>query len=135
MEHAPLKIDGVRLATCRAELLVHHDATAWRRAAAFALWCQRNAPWWIGDLIVLGGERVGDEFWTHVPMDGASFDGLERWGGVARKVPVARRRSVLSWTHHAIVAGLPPSVQDRFLAAGGKARWARGQVQIGRAHV
>lgn len=60
---------------------------------------QKYVPWWIGDSVVFGEARFGDDFWQAVPMD-ASEKLTQRFGGVSRKIPAEDRVLGLSWTHH-----------------------------------
>lgn len=75
----------------------------------------RGHQWWIGDALVDGEERFGEEF-----AQGEGELGLEprtaanyRW--VAASVEASRRREDLSWSHHAEVARLAPADQRRML--------------------
>jgi hypothetical protein len=84
-----------------AGALSAEDATieAWEEGASQVMAMQRNVNWWIGDMVVFGEARWGDEFWQVVPMD-ASVSLLERCAGVSKKYPPGERFPSLSWTHH-----------------------------------
>ena len=49
---------------------------------------------------------------------------LWNWASVARRIPAARRRPGLSFSHHAEVAALPAAMADRLLAAAAAAGWS-----------
>ena len=62
---------------------------------------QKNVPWWLGDLVVFGEARFGDDFWQTVPED-IDLSMLQRFAKVASLMPPADRIPELSWTHHSI---------------------------------
>ncbi len=86
----------------------------WASPLQFALWCQRASPWWIGDLIVQGEGRYGEEF-SQICEGEVSHEMLQRYEGVARKVPLKNRHPELSWSAHAAVARLPVDQQRAWL--------------------
>jgi N6-adenosine-specific RNA methylase IME4 len=73
------------------------------------------SAWWLGDWWAFGDHRYGDR------MDIARAEGwpaktLMNHGSVSRAFPeISRRREVLAWSHHEVVAGLPPPKADQFL--------------------
>lgn len=81
-----------------------------------AIWAQRNAAWWIGDLVVLALERYGDDAFEVLDVPVHMVDAVERWRAVAAKVPKSVRRDDVSWSHHAAVANLPHEEQRHVLA-------------------
>ena len=86
------------------------------RAFAFSIWAQANAPWWIGDLVVLALERYGDDAFEQLGVPFHMVDAVERWRAVAAKVPREVRRDDVSWSAHAAVANLPPVEQRNILS-------------------
>lgn len=77
----------------------HATIENWENAAAQIVAMQRNVNWWLGDLVVYGEAKWGDDFWQCVPLD-TSISLLERCAGVCRKYPHEERFPSLSWTHH-----------------------------------
>ncbi len=73
---------------------------------------QRNVPWWLGDMVVQGEARFGDDFWQAVPLN-ASLSLLERCASVSRKYPPAERFISLSWTHHVIALRVKDPIARR----------------------
>ena len=88
----------------------------------FALWCQKGAAWWIGDLLNDGDDRFGEMF-SQVCEGQISASLLQRYESVARRVPRENRRPNLSWSCHAAVARLPGAAQRRLLAKAEEHGW------------
>lgn len=88
----------------------------------FALWCQKGAAWWIGDLLNDGDERFGEMF-SQVCEGQISASLLQRYESVARRVPRENRRPNLSWSSHAAVARLPGVSQRRLLKKAEENGW------------
>ena len=88
----------------------------------FALWCQKGAAWWIGDLLNDGDERFGEMF-SQVCEGQISASLLQRYESVARRVPRENRRPNLSWSCHAAVARLPGVAQRRLLTKAEEYGW------------
>lgn len=107
-----LSIDAANLYDGRAEVKGHDLA----RPFAFAFWAQKNAAWWIGDLVTQALERFGDDAYEVLDVPPHLVDACERWRAVAAKVPPENRREDVSWSHHAAVANMPVD-QQRFLLA------------------
>ena len=94
--------------------------------ATFDEWCElgktlanleRGVGWWIGDWWVFGQAKYGER--SKAVAEGVfgkrSFGAIRNAGVIARDFEVSRRRDVLSFTHHAEVAALPPHVADALL--------------------
>ena len=94
----------------------------WAGPLQFALWCQRAAPWWIGDLLNAGDAQFGEDF-SQACCGAVSADQLQRYESVARRVPPANRRPTLSWSAHAAVARLSPERQRQMLAQAEEHGW------------
>ena len=88
----------------------------------FALWCQKGAAWWIGDLLNDGDDRFGEMF-SQICEGQISASLLQRYESVARRVPRENRRPDLSWSCHAAVARLPAAGQRRLLAKAEEYGW------------
>lgn len=84
----------------RGALSIEHSSIEdWEEGASQLVEMQKYIPWWLGDMVVFGEARYGDEFWQAVPLD-ASISMLERFAGVARKYSQEERNNELSWSHH-----------------------------------
>jgi N6-adenosine-specific RNA methylase IME4 len=117
-------------------------ATAWELPKGLAkdewLRCGRAlqriegaVQWWLGDWWIYGhayGERA-EALDDGGPLDGMEFRTLHNYGMVARAVESDRRRSLLSFSHHAEVAALLPKLQDRWLDRAEKNEWSRNELR------
>lgn len=69
---------------------------------------QKNAPWWIGDLIMFGEARWGDDIWQVVP-EGTSEEMIGRYVAHSRKIKPSQRVPAATWTMHSIAAKIKDS--------------------------
>ena len=90
---------------------------------------------WIGDWWAFGGNVYGDRAKASAQgMFGRAFQTCANAASVARSFETSRRREVLSFTHHAEVAGLPPETADRLLDGAEREGWSKAELrqQVGR---
>ena len=83
----------------------------------------RGHQWWIGDLLVWGEVRFGEEFAQLEAELDLPPQTAANWRWVAASVKPSRRREKLTWSHHAEVARLPAKVQDALLRRAEKDSW------------
>jgi hypothetical protein len=106
------------------------------------------AWWWIGDWVNWGEEciapdckshhngegecqrRYGEKYRTALELFDYDYQSLRRMAYVCRSIELLRRRNNLSFAHHAEVAHLEASDQDRFLAAAVENKWTRSELRI-----
>jgi hypothetical protein len=107
---------------CSRELPLHE----WKSLGCTLSKLDCSIKWWLGDWWHYGlhryGERkamatVEDTFAREndSPMYGRAFGTLMNYGSVAGSVATSRRREVLSFSHHVLVAPLEPDEQEYFL--------------------
>lgn len=115
MNPLELKIGGIRLHTCHAsrETTKPEEFT---EAFRFAMWANRSSQFWLGDMLLSGLSRFGDDFYQYIDAPESAFNHLERCRAISAKVPPENRNPFLSWTHHAFVATLPPGKQKAALS-------------------
>lgn len=77
---------------------------------------EKGIQWWIGDWMVYGEERFGEEAAQAVDATGWSIATLSQYRWVCQSVPRRNRRADLSFFHHREVAHLPPPEQKAWLA-------------------
>jgi len=75
----------------------------------------RASAWWIGDWIRYGSARYGDKYAPASRVTGYDVQSLMNMAYVASRFEVSRRRSGLSFSHHAELAGLAPDDQELWL--------------------
>ncbi len=126
-----LKIGPFRFSSTGARVEQPTQVEDWLQPLAFALWCQRASPWWIGDLLVAGDAQFGEAF-SQACQGWVSGEQLQRYESIARRVPPENRRASLSWSAHAAVARLSPEKQREMLELAEKNGWSSEEL---RAHV
>lgn len=82
--------------------------------------------WWVGDWLLTGEILFGEESYQAIEAltPNISEDTRMRYVNVAQRVPPERRRADLSWSHHKVVASLPPSEQTEYLGRAAEERWS-----------
>jgi hypothetical protein len=75
----------------------------------------RGSAWWIGDWVRYGSVRYGDKYAAASQLTGYDVQSLMNMSYVASRFDASRRRSGLSFSHHAELAGLPPEDQELWL--------------------
>ncbi len=94
----------------------------WEEGLGSLVFMQRNIPWWIGDALVYGEARFGDDVYQAFPLD-VSVAMVERYAAIARKIKPSQRNTSISYSHHvaAIVIkdDVARSAAMRYAARGG----------------
>jgi hypothetical protein len=75
----------------------------------------RGVQWWLGDWLRYGFARWGERYGEASKITGYDHRTLPHRASVAGEFDLSRRRDKLTWSHHAAVAGLEPSQQERWL--------------------
>jgi hypothetical protein len=75
----------------------------------------RNVGWWIGDWLRFGNAAYGERYVRAARVTRYDVQTLMNMVYVASHIERPRRREGLSWSHHAEVACLSPTEQDRWL--------------------
>jgi hypothetical protein len=75
-----------------------------------------SCQWWIGDWLVHGRAKFGDDKYARAAaLSGYAQVSLAQYAWVSESVPRSSRLESLSWSHHQEVAGLPPRDRDKIL--------------------
>ena len=93
-----------------------------------SMYYQRNANWWLGDLVNYALHRWGDLGWQCVNLH-YSPDHVQRVAAVCKSIPPDRRNMRLSWTHHALVSKLQPVEQVYFLDLAEENKWTTSDLK------
>lgn len=111
--------DGVTVSStalvCPQQLTIDE----WRSLGRTLRQLEESIQWWLGDWWHYGFHRYGERKTAVTAKTfarGKAFGTLMNYGWVAGKVETSRRREVLSFSHHAVVAPLEPDEQERWLA-------------------
>lgn len=83
-----------------------------------------RTSWWIGDLLNFGEGVYGERYAQGIEEFGLSYETLVKYAYVSRNVARRRRRTSLSFSHHALVAKLDPDEQERWLKLAASEGWS-----------
>jgi hypothetical protein len=89
----------------------------------------KAVQFWLGDVLLYGEDRFGEEFAQAASETGYSEESLRGFLWVASRVSPSVRRSTLSWSAHQVVAALPPDQQSAFLATAERENWSVRQLR------
>ncbi len=84
---------------------------------------EKSVMWWMGDWCHFGERGYGDLAKVALESDYAH----QTWkhaASVSGKIERCRRRHLLSWSHHAEIASLPPAQQDALLDEAEEKGWS-----------
>ena len=113
MKH--ITVGPFALLPSQLSIVKHAPIEEWEEAAQVVFGMQKWAPFWIGDMVLFGEARFGDEFWQVPPMD-ASRNSIDRFVGVTGKIKPEDRAKTLSFTHHMTAMRIKePSVRAALL--------------------
>ena len=95
----------------------------WESLGAWLRTVEGSIQWWVGDWLNFGECHYGERYAQALDATGWTLSTLEVYAWVAKRVPVENRRLDLSFSHHKVVAQLPPAEQQALLttAAAGDA--------------
>jgi hypothetical protein len=107
------------------------DFEAWERGVGALLSMARSISFWLGDALVYGEDHFaeGDQYAAAIEMSGLELSTLRNAVSVCRSVARSRRRESLSYSHHAAVASLDPTPQERMLDKAEARGWTHKQLR------
>lgn len=88
-----------------------------------------SSAWWLGDWLVFGKKNYADRYQLAIRGAGLRYQTLRNYAWVARRFELDRRRSKLSFQHHAEVASLPVETQDWLLDQAERDNWTTKQLR------
>ncbi|RXH15132.1 hypothetical protein [Bradyrhizobium guangzhouense] len=80
--------------------------------------------WALGDWYAHGFRKYKRKIEAVAKALGYELDSLANLGSIARQVPPSLRNEALSWSHHKVVAPLPPEDQKKWLERAAKMKWS-----------
>lgn len=101
----------------------------WEEAGEHIARIADSSTWSLGDWLVYGQDEYADRYQRAVDMLGLDYQTLRNYAWVARRFSPSRRRSTLSFQHHAEVAALPVADQDMWLDQAEERAWSRNQLR------
>lgn len=101
----------------------------WSRIGAQIGTINESSAWWLGDWLVYGQTRFPDRYKRTIAETGLDYQTLRNYAWVARRFVPGRRRTALSFQHHAEVAGLPEDKQDEWLDCAERNQLSRNELR------
>jgi hypothetical protein len=90
----------------------------------------RCNQWWLGDWVRYGTAKWGEKYVEAARITGYDPRSLANMASIATSFELSRRRDMLTWSHHAVVAALEPEEQDRWLDVAVAKRFSVADLRI-----
>jgi hypothetical protein len=97
----------------------------WKRIGQQIAGISNASAWWQGDWLAYGQARYPDRYKQAIEETSLDYQTLRNYAWISRRFDKSRRRSTLSFQHHAEVASLPEEEQDKWLDRAEKFGWPR----------
>jgi len=112
------------------ELILPEDTSFedWAAIGQRLQWISKGIHFWIGDWIKFGERKWGEKYAQALDETPFSLRTLQNDVWVAAAIEPSRRREELTFSHHAVVAALPPAEQDRWLDRAEREGWSSRQL-------
>nr|UDM84230.1 LmbU family transcriptional regulator [Streptomyces sp.] len=101
----------------------------WERAGCQISRLVNSSTWWLGDWLVYGKEHYTDRYQRGIRSAGLQYQTLRNYAWVSRRFEFHRRRSSLSFQHHAEVASLPVDEQEFWFDRAEQNGWTTKQLR------
>lgn len=101
----------------------------WERAGRQISGLVNSSTWWLGDWLVYGKEHYADRYQRGIRSAGLQYQTLRNYAWVSRRFEFDRRRSSLSFQHHAEVASLPVEEQEFWFDRAEQNGWTTKQLR------
>lgn len=88
-----------------------------------------SSAWCLGDWLLYGQTRYSGRYRQAVEAVGLEYQTIRNYVWVARRFELSRRRTTLSFQHHAEVAALSDSEQDCWLDQAERFGWSRNELR------
>lgn len=101
----------------------------WRQIGRQIFVVSDSSAWWLGDWLIYGQAEYPDRYKRAVTETQLDYQTLRNYAWVARRYPESRRRSSLSFQHHAELTSLSDAQQDEWLERAEKFSWSRNELR------
>ncbi|MGW5368901.1 LmbU family transcriptional regulator [Streptomyces sp. NPDC004009] len=101
----------------------------WERAGRQLSGLLNSSSWWLGDWLVYGKDHYADRYERGIRAAGLQYQTLRNYAWVSRRFELYRRRSALSFQHHAELASLPVEEQETWLDRAERMKWSTKQLR------
>lgn len=102
---------------------------SWRHVGRQISLIHNSSTWWMGDWLIYGESKYPDRYRRALADSLLDYQTLRNYAWVARRFAASRRRSDLSFQHHAEVASLEEAEQDRWLDMAAKNNWSKSRLR------
>jgi hypothetical protein len=133
---APVRRPGptgrrVEVLTTRVGLEIEPNLSfdAWQRAGGQLAGVVDSSCWWLGDWLVYGKDHYAERYQLGIKTAGLKYQTLRNYAWVSRRFDIRRRRSALTFQHHAEVASLTFEQQERWLNEAERHGWSTKQLR------
>jgi hypothetical protein len=106
------------------------DQAAWQSAGHGLGEMGRVSNWWIGDWLRYGTAKFGEKYTVAARITGYDRHTLENMVYVASRYEFSLRRENLTWSHHFLVAALPPEEREGWLNFAAERRLSVNDLRI-----
>ncbi len=90
----------------------------------------RSNQWWLGDWLRYGTAKWGERYVEAAKITGYDVRSLANMASLAGCFHISRRRDNLTWSHHAVVAGLAQDEQEKWLDMAAAAKLSVADLRI-----
>ncbi|MEW1657053.1 MULTISPECIES: LmbU family transcriptional regulator [unclassified Streptomyces] len=97
----------------------------WQRIGNQLYVAADSSAWWLGDWLIYGRSAYPDRYQRAVEETRLDYQTLRNYAWVARRFSPLRRRTGLSFQHHAELASLPENEQEYWLDRAERLNWSR----------
>jgi hypothetical protein len=101
----------------------------WENAGRQLSGLLNSSSWWLGDWLVYGKAHYADRYERGIRAAGLQYQTLRNYAWVSRRFDLDRRRSALSFQHHAELASLPVDEQETWLDRAERMQWSTKQLR------
>ncbi|OXS35313.1 antibiotic biosynthesis protein [Streptomyces sp. XY006] len=101
----------------------------WENAGRQLSGLLNSSSWWLGDWLVYGKAHYADRYERGIRAAGLQYQTLRNYAWVSRRFDLERRRSALSFQHHAELASLPVDEQETWLDRAERMQWSTKQLR------
>jgi hypothetical protein len=123
-----LGIPKARITACALILPADLDFDTWAAIGPKLATLKRFSAWALGDWLAQGEIVFGETYSQACDVTGLAPEYLMILKSIASRIAPERRRPILSFSHHKIVAPLDPVEQDKMLDAAEKNQWTRDEM-------
>jgi hypothetical protein len=102
---------------------------SWQRVGQQISLIHNSSTWWLGDWLIYGESKYPDRYRRALTDSFLDYQTLRNYAWVTRRFVANRRRSGLSFQHHAEVASLKEAEQDRWLDMAERNGWSKSRLR------